>query len=159
MSESINTTSVVSAWAAQGRKFTDARNAGVAHLLATGVKASVIVAETGLDKGDVSRVNKLVKELAPAQVKSLKSMPLTESNVESYAKFGEKFLRRVKGEVASRTEKSPEDKFRTALATAFDLIVANPESESAWLALIADLFTPEEFETARATADAEEVAA
>lgn len=154
-----NTTSVVANWAAQGRKFTDARNAGVAHLLATGVKASIIVSETGLDKGDVSRIAKMVKEFTPAQSKSVKAMKLEESNVAQYAKFGEANLRRVKNAPAGRTEKSAEDKFRTALATAFDLVVANPANETAWLALIADLFTPESIETQRANVESEEVAA
>lgn len=145
-----NTTATIAQWAAQGRTFTDARNAGVAHLIATGVKQAVIVSETGLDKGDVSRVAKLVKDMTAPQVKTLKGLKfpavgseLDATAIRPWAKFGESNLRRVKTAAAPRAEKSAEEKFRDTLATAFDLIVKNPEQEAGWLALMADLFTPE----------------
>jgi hypothetical protein len=145
-----NTTATIAQWAAQGRTFTDARNAGVAHLIATGVKQATIVSETGLDKGDVSRVAKLVKELPAPQVKSLKGLKFPSADsvldptaIRPWAKFGESYLRRNKAAGAPRTEKSAEQKLRDSLATAFDLIVKNPEQEAGWLALIADMFTPE----------------
>lgn len=167
MTESTTTTSTIATWAAQGRTFTDARNAGIAHLLATGVKASVIVNESGVDKGDVSRISKAVKAMPAAQIKTLKSLRFPSASdvlkpeaIRPWAKFGENNLRRnAAGVGAKRAVKSDEEKLRDALAVAFDLIVANPENEAAWLSLITDLFTPEQVAEQRAGSVEEEQAA
>ena len=56
-------TALIGTMADRGRKFTDGRNALIAHALFTGVKPSVIVEESKVDKGDVSRIAKRLSEL------------------------------------------------------------------------------------------------
>ena len=58
-----NITALIGTMADRGRKFTDGRNALIAHALFTGVKASLIVEESKVDKGDVSRIAKRLSEL------------------------------------------------------------------------------------------------
>lgn len=100
--EGTHVTNLIGALAERGRRFTDARNATIAHALATGVKQTVIVTESKVDKGDVSRINKLVTNLAPARLKALKAITLTNVNPDDLdtlkvlVSFGEANLRRVK---------------------------------------------------------------
>jgi hypothetical protein len=148
-----NVSTVIRNWDAMGRTFTDARNAAVGRALATGVKPAVVVTETGLDKGDVSRIGKATRLLTAPQKKRLLglSLPISDADmtssefVSSFADFGSKFYRRAKGVSKVRTPevKGPDALFGDAIAAAFDLIVENPDRASAWLALAADLFTPE----------------
>ena len=58
-----NITALIATMADRGRKFTDGRNALIAHALSTGVKPSVIVEESKVDKGDISRIAKRLSEL------------------------------------------------------------------------------------------------
>lgn len=63
----INITATVKTLNGRGRDFTRARNVVIARALATGTKAAVIVSESGVDKGDVSRIGKRLGELKEAR--------------------------------------------------------------------------------------------
>lgn len=156
----VNVTAAIKSADAQGRTFTNIRNALIGHALLTGVKQATIVNESGVDKGDVSRINSMVSKLTAAQAKRLKSLDVPDvisaDTCADLATFGASHLTRKRGEAKSRTTsepKSPEALLRDALAAAFDLIVANPEQEAGWLALARDLFTPEKVAEARSQAD------
>ena len=87
--------------AAQGRKFTDARNALIAYgVLVLEVSQADMVRETGVDKGDVSRVVKQAKASpdALAALKSLDRMGERDKRINAAAPLGEAFLRRPKRE-------------------------------------------------------------
>lgn len=84
-----------------GRRYSDARNALVAHLVATGVKQTDIVTETGLDKGDVSRIAKVVNNNATAKSSAKRISlggldPESPSTLSKVAKVGETYFRRAK---------------------------------------------------------------
>lgn len=147
-----NTTNIVTTWANNGRTFTAARNAGIMRMLASGDKQIDVSKSTGVDKADVNKLNKLLKELTDTQLKSLKRLawPSEEDAgsteaIKAWAKFGSDFGTRKKETPAGRitNETSPLDKFNAAVATVVALLAANPEEEPAWVAFLLDSVTPE----------------
>lgn len=70
----VNVTALIGSLHGRGRDYTNARNAVIAHALVTGVKGSVIAAESKVDKGDVSRINKRLTELKEAKGTGSKAM-------------------------------------------------------------------------------------
>jgi len=164
MAESTNVTKLIGALDAQGRKFTDARNAVIVHALATGVKQSVIVNESGVDKGDVSRLNKVLTNMAPAKVKTIKSLDVSSLNVNdadslaSAVKFGADNLRRVKppvsGAAAGKGVPNPTAAENAdPIAGLYDwLLAATPEEFEARTALVVDVLARVESDRAAAIA-------
>lgn len=154
-------TNLIGALAERGRRFTDARNATIAHALATGVKQTVIVTESKVDKGDVSRINKLVTNLAPARLKALKAIALTDVNpddldtLKALVAFGETNLRRVKATGAksapSKAETADESSDPLAALHAW-LLNSTPEQYEARTALVLDVLAQTSDESARAAA-------
>lgn len=163
MTESTNVTALIGALDAQGRKFTDARNAVIVHALATGVKQSVIVAESGVDKGDVSRLNKVLTNLAPARVKAIKALDLRSidaskpDTLAAAVKFGADNLRRVKPPVSGAAAGKSADNTTAQedadpLAGLLDwLIASTPEQYEARTALVLDVLA--QADTARAAVE------
>lgn len=100
-----DTVHLITTAARLGRRFTDARNALIAFHLAHGITQADLVKSTGVDKGDVSRINKSVKALTPRQTSLLKSLPVahlaaygleaSSAEMDRVVKAGEAF-RRVK---------------------------------------------------------------
>lgn len=68
-----NGTTLIAVLNGYGRRYTQVRNAVIAHLLTTDVKQSVIVKESKVDKGDVSRIASIVAELGK-RTKAYKSI-------------------------------------------------------------------------------------
>lgn len=168
MTGSTNVTKLIGALDAQGRKFTDARNAVIVHALATGVKQSVIVAESGVDKGDVSRLNKVMGNLAPTKLRAIKGMSLVgldatqPDTLAAAVKFGADNLRRVKPPVSgaaagkgANTTTAQEDADPMAALHAW-LLAATPDQFEARTALVLDVLATV---SAEREAVAEEVAA
>lgn len=99
--------------AEQGRKFTDARNALIAYaVLVVELTQSALALETGVDKGDVSRVVKAAKG-SPEALAALKSLVRAGKSqpqrITDAALIGETYLRRerkaaAKGESAESAE-------------------------------------------------------
>lgn len=163
----VNAQTVVSIWSATGRTFTAARNVGIARLFVDEAFKSQkeLAVAVGVDQGDVSRIVKVTKALSTAQRTALKKLAwpaegkeTDTASVTPWVKLYDSAFDTVKAGRAKAEPKSAEAKFRDALQTAFDTLVANPEQDAAWLALVADLFTPEQIESARANSE-EEVAA
>lgn len=75
--ESTNVSQLIRDLDTTTRDYTNARNALVGHVILTGVKQSVIVAETGLDKGTVSRIAKLAKGLTGRPAKALAGLDVS----------------------------------------------------------------------------------
>ncbi len=104
-----NGTALLKVIAERGRAFTDARNAVIAHLLSVDVSQKTIVDESGVDKGDVSRVNKVLQGLKPAQQKALKGLnlgTLDVNDLDSMAaavKLGTLFRRQKAAPAASKS--------------------------------------------------------
>jgi hypothetical protein len=97
-----NITGAIATWGASASKRTDARNALVAYALNSGIKASVIVAESNgtLDAPEVSRINKFVKAFDTKRVASVKRWGAPtdadvtdETSIATWAKRGEAFRR------------------------------------------------------------------
>lgn len=125
----------------RGRSFTDCRNALIAQALIRGAKQSEIVAGTGVDKGDVSRIAKMVGEMTKAaSTRFAGSIVLAELNLDDFdavatiAKAGQRF-RRVKvskapaaGTVNGKTGESEDTDYRAMI---HDFIVNAPDFEAA----------------------------
>lgn len=127
--------------AARGRTYTDVRNALIARLLIAGDKQSDLVAACKLDKGDVSRINKAVKELTKAQTARVKkdvehSTMKAESldTLTSAAKVGELYFRRTKASTGAPRAKAEAPDM---LALIHDFIV-NAEDVNVALAIVKD---------------------
>jgi hypothetical protein len=175
MSESkpvVNVTESIARAHGLGRQYTDARNAMIAHALLTGVKAVTIVKETGVDKGDVSRISKAANALTLRQQKSIKSLVIPAANavtsvtsdaMAALIKAGESHFRRVKAtrsgsNGSTGSEVTPDGRVRDALAVIYDEIVkADDATVAGWRALIADVLQKADDE--RASAAAEKAAA
>jgi hypothetical protein len=129
--------------AVQGRTFTNARNALIGHALLTGVKQVTIVNESGVDKGDVSRINGMIKKLTPAQANKLKKLTVPEAitpdSVTPWAAFGDSYLTRKRNAPATRTPSEP--KVDDVPAAAHDWLMASESREqlTARLTLLADI--------------------
>lgn len=82
----VSVTATIATLQSRGRAFTNARNAVIAHALLTGTKGSVISTESGVDKGDVSRINKIVKGLNKRtnEYKALFSLDVSKLNVDNF---------------------------------------------------------------------------
>lgn len=132
--------------ATRGRQFTDVRNALIAHALAGGTKQSAIVAGSGVDKGDVSRIAKVVAEWSPRKVSAFRaSIVLADvalDDMQAVAALS------TKGQAFRRVKSAPANKGTTNAATGesestdmralvHDFIVNAPDSAAA-LALIAE---------------------
>lgn len=159
----VNVTALIGTLAERGRQFTDARNAVIAHALITGTKASVIVAESGVDKGDVSRINKVVSNLTPSKAKALKALVLSAVNVDDVStmtvlvKFGADNLRRVKAapKSAPATKSATgEDETTDFRALVHDFIVNAPDHAAA-VALVMEAVESAEQFLAEAAAEAD----
>jgi hypothetical protein len=105
-----NVTGLIATLYGRGRSFTDARNTLIAHVLSTGVRASVIIAESGVDKGDVSRIANALADMKASKAtttigkayKSVASLDVstidvdTFATVEAIALIGATYFRRIK---------------------------------------------------------------
>lgn len=83
----------------KGRMFTDARNALIVYaVIVEKTTRSAIVAATGVDAGDVSRVVKQANESAEARaaVESLTRTGSESARMEAAAAVGSRFFRRVR---------------------------------------------------------------
>lgn len=166
--EATNVTALIAAVAERGRKFTDARNTLIAHAVAHGFKQSVIVAEAGVDKGDVSRLAKVVEGMSKAKLTALKSLVISGmsaddvSTLTAAVTFGEANLRRVKpapsGAAAGAAGKTPEqaDESADPLAALYDwLLLSTPEQFEARTALVVDVLARVESDRAAAQEELE----
>lgn len=151
-----NTTALLSAVAAKGRAYTDARNSIVAHLLSIGVSQKVIVTEGGIDKGDVSRVNKVVATLTPAQIKKIKGLKVADMSADDTATLtdaitlGTLFRRNKPVAGASKPatkSETGEDESKDFRATLYDFLMGEGDY-SVKLALITDVLETVEAERA-----------
>ena len=98
MSNTTRTIADITTTVETGRKMTDARNGLVAFaVIVEGIKQTTVVAATGVDKGDVSRVVKQANNSpdALAALKSLDRSGNPAARIAAAAAVGEKFLRRA----------------------------------------------------------------
>lgn len=97
MSNNTRTLADIDLAVATGRRATDARNALVCYaVIVEGIKQTTVVAATGVDKGDVSRVVKAANNspVAIAALKSLDRKGSATTRLNAAAVIGEAFLRR-----------------------------------------------------------------
>lgn len=136
----INVHETIAALNTIGRRYTDARNALIARCIAAGDKQSDVVAATRVDKGDVSRIAKVVNSDAKAKGAALR-LKVNAINAGDPAsllaagKVGETYFRRVKrsatGSTGSTAPKALADGDSSSVA-----LPGNPAEEVDVLAII-----------------------
>ena len=175
-----NVTALISTLSARGRDFTRARNAVIAHVLATGVKASLIVEESKVDKGDVSRIAKRLSELKACKpttregkaYKAILSLDVSAINADDFTTLSTAievgvFLQRVKavtgasggsakgkGQGAVDKSDAGEGESEDMQATVHDFLVNAPDYSAA-RALILSALDSAERAVAERTAEAD----
>lgn len=125
--------------ASQGRKFTDARNALIAYgVLVVEVSQADMSRETGVDKGDVSRVVKQAKgnPEAIAALQALNRQGSQSQRIDAAAVIGEAYLRRVKRAAPVKGEAADgEAADSKALKSTPKGLVKGDESDAVWEAV------------------------